>query len=87
VSGYQRVNTVVSVPANFLAQLDLGCPTGKKVLGAGYQLPDGVTVGTALNLVSRQSYPISDTTWRQWIANTNAASVNLTLHIVCVSAL
>jgi len=57
------------------------------VLSAGYQLPDGVAVGTALNIALRQSYPISDASWRQWIANTNGASVNLTFHVVCMSAL
>ena len=81
------MTSAVSIPAIFLAQWDLACPSGKKVLGAGYQLPNGVDVNTALNLVSRQSYPINDTTWRQWIANTNSASVNLTIHIVCASAL
>jgi hypothetical protein len=86
VSGYQRVSSVVSIPANFLAQIDLACPNSKKVLSAGYQLPSGVSVTEALNIVLRQSYPTDDNTWRQWIANTNGGSLNLTFHIVCVSA-
>jgi hypothetical protein len=87
VSGYQHLTAAVSVPANFIAQFDLSCPSGKKVLSAGFQLPDSVTATITLNVVSRQSYPVSDTVWRQWIANTNGSAVALTMHIVCASAL
>jgi len=45
-----------------------------------------VAVGTALNIALRQSYPISDASWGQRIVNTNSASVNLTFHVVCMSA-
>ena len=87
VSGYSRQSSVISIPASFLAALDIGCPSGKKVLSGGFQLPNGVDVNTALNIVSRQSYPSSDTVWTQWIANTSGAALNITIWAVCASAL
>ena len=87
VSGYSRQSSVISIPASFLAALDIGCPSGKKALSGGFQLPNGVDVNTALNIVSRQSYPSSDTVWTQWIANTSGAALNITIWAVCASAL
>jgi Collagen triple helix repeat (20 copies) len=85
VSGYQRVSFSYSLPGNFLGQLDSSCPTGKKVLGGGLELPSA-SVAEQLNIAIRQSWPQSDTNWRLLVANTNAAAVTTTVWAVCMTA-
>lgn len=87
VSGYLRVSTSANVPANFLAQLDIGCPGGRKVLSGGFKQPDGTSVNNQILVNVHQSFPASDTLWRQFIANRTSAAVTITIWAVCATAL
>lgn len=86
VSGYERVSTTGTIPVSFISQFDVGCPFGKRVISGGFKLPDGVTATTAINVTLRQSYPVTDSVWRFWIANTNNATVTMGLFVVCAAA-
>jgi hypothetical protein len=86
LSGYQRVSSTFNIPASFLAQLDLGCPFGKRVLSGGLQIGDGTPIGTQIQIVVRQSYAISDSVWRTLVSNTHSAPVPLTVHAICATA-
>ena len=82
--GYQIVKANVSVPANFLAQFDVGCPAGKSALSGGLELP-GASVGEQINIVTRQSYPTSASVWRQLVSNVNAVAISMNFYAICAS--
>jgi hypothetical protein len=86
LSNYLRVHTDVSVPASFLAQLDIACPNGRKVLAGGFKQPDNAG-GNQILVNVHQSFPASDSLWRQFIANRTAAPMTITVWAVCANAL
>lgn len=87
VSGYQRVSVAQNIPANFLARYLTSCPTGKRVVGGGFQVAIGVNVNQMLNVHVRQSFPVNDTQWEIWVSNVNSVPIGSSTWVVCVNAL
>jgi len=85
VSGQQVVSTAlmtVSLLANAQTTLEVACPTGKRVLGGGYE--------TNANLVlhTLASFPPTQTTWRVVLrlSQDTAATFTFRVYAVCAFA-
>ena len=79
----QQVTSSALSPVNFLANeqktFDIACPTGKRVLGGGYEMVANDTV------VPISSHPSSQTAWRVVVRNSQGvgSSVQFRIYAVC----
>jgi hypothetical protein len=75
VSGWERVHNATGVVnANSSIDVEIFCPTGKRVFGGGAYAP-------GLTLVS--SFPGSDTSWIVGVRNTTASASQFHYYVIC----
>jgi hypothetical protein len=75
VSGWQRIQNTVVVPAYEVTTESTPCPVGKKVLGGAVENPSSLTL--------MNSYPNSDTSWSVKVYNEGPFNRNVTVHVIC----
>jgi hypothetical protein len=83
VSGYQRVQDGITVPGEGVTAIDVRCPGGRSVLGAGYKFGDK-DFAQALFVI--ESYAVSDSEWHFRITNETGGNKAMTLYAVCANA-
>jgi hypothetical protein len=84
VSGYQVIESSVDLATSNAAGGTLGCPSGKKVVGGGWDTNAG---NGGLNVFITKSGPTANGTgWIGEITNTSGVTVHVTLRMACVTA-
>ena len=84
VSGYQVLEASGDLPNGQFNDSTLPCPSGKKVVGGGWETNAG---NGGLNVNITRSAPTADGTgWRGAIMNTSGAPVRITLRFACITA-
>jgi hypothetical protein len=75
VSGWERVHNATGVvDANSSTDVEISCPSGKRVFGGGAYAP-------GLTLVS--SFPASDTSWIVGVRNATAGGAQFHYYVIC----
>ena len=84
VSGYEVGSSSADLPTSALATAILGCPSGKVVVGGGWDT-NGASAGA--NVFITKSAPTSDGTgWIGSIQNNSGVTVHVTLTRACITA-
>lgn len=78
ISNYVRIPVQHIIGVGVFQTITVGCPSGSKVLGGGYETAND------LQLV-RASFPVSDTQWRVQVRNTDLALKTITVFAVCAT--
>ena len=70
---YARVSTAVTVLRNTYRDIAKDCPSGRKVVGGGFQVVGGLTSAQE-KLQIMESYPSSDTRWQVSLVNASGTT-------------
>src|SRR5262245_21225386 len=85
VSGYQIVQNRDTLAAGVTAQVNVECPTGKKVLGGGFSTETPIDVRLFSSSPSDGSGNISDHAWNVFVQNSSTVVRQTTAIAICAN--